>query len=126
MFWLNSMYNTCMLNKKGYTNMLNIIQQLQNKLTVNNFCKVYIEDSDDYDTITVNIAELLKCLVVDEEYSVAGYTLYGGGLNTNTNGDKLGFMCNNIYADSSMLNVFLDEEEVKTFVQNYNNDDEEF
>jgi|TARA_B100001094_G_scaffold274239_1_gene281109 hypothetical protein len=114
-----------MLNKKGYTNMLNIIQQLQNKLTVNNFCKVYIEDSDDYDTITVNIAELLKCLVVDEEYSVAGYTLYGGGLNTNTNGDKLGFMCNNIYADSSMLNVFLDEDEVKTFVQNYNNDDEE-
>ena len=59
------------------------------------------------------------------QYSVAGYTLYGGGLNTNTNGDKLGFMCNNIYADSSMLNVFLDEDEVKTFVQNYNNDDEE-
>ena len=104
--------------------MLNIIQQLQNKLTVNNFCKVYIEDSDDYDTITVNIAELLKCLVVDEEYSVAGYTLYGGGLNTNTNGDKLGFI-NTLHANAAMLNVFLDEDEVKTFVQNYNNDDEE-
>ena len=107
--------------------MLNIIQQLQNKLSEGDYCKLYIEDSDTYEDVTVNIRQLLKCLVVDEEYSILDgeYVLYCGGLNTNTNGDKLGFMCNNIYADSSMLNVFLDEDEVKTFVQNYNNDDEE-
>ena len=107
--------------------MLNIIQQLQNKLSEGDYCKLYIEDSDTYEDVTVNIRQLLKCLVVDEEYSILDgeYVLYCGGLNTNTNGDKLGFMCNNIYADISMLNVFLDEDEVKTFVQNYNNDDEE-
>ena len=100
--------------------MLNIIQQLQNKLSEGDYCKLYIEDSDTYEDVTVNIRQLLKCLVVDEEYSILDgeYVLYCGGLNTNTNGDKLGFMCNNIYADSSMLNVFLDEDEVKTFVKN--------
>ncbi len=122
------MYNTCMLNKKGYTNMLNIIQQLQNKLSEGDYCKLYIEDSDTYEDVTVNIRQLLKCLVVDEEYSILDgeYVLYCGGLNTNTNGDKLGFI-NTLHANAAMLNVFLDEDEVKTFVQNYiNDDDEEF
>ena len=89
---------------------------------------MYIEDSDTYEDVTVNIRQLLKCLVVDEEYSILDgeYVLYCGGLNTNTNGDKLGFI-NTLHANAAMLNVFLDEDEVKTFVQNYiNDDDEEF
>ena len=107
--------------------MLNIIQQLQNKLTEGEYTKLYIEDSDTYEDVTVNIRELLKCLVCDEEYSILDgeYVLYCGGLNTDREGNKLGFI-NSLHANAAMLNVFMTEEEAIEFVKNYMADDEEF
>ena len=105
--------------------MLNIIQKLQNKLTEGEYCKLYIEDSDTYEDVTVNIAELLKCLVCDEEYTIleGEYTLYCGGLNTDREGNKMGFI-NTLHANAAMLNVFMTEEEAIEFVNNYTADEE--
>ena len=105
--------------------MLNIIQKLQNKLTEGEYCKLYIEDSDTYEDVTVNIAELLKCLVCDEEYTILDgeYVLYCGGLNTDREGNKLGF-CNSLHANAAMLNVFMTENEANEFCSNYINDEE--
>ena len=107
--------------------MLNIIQKLQNKLTEGEYTKLYIEDSDTYEDVTVNIRELLKCLVCDEEYTILDgeYVLYCGGLNTDREGNKLGF-CNSLHANAAMLNVFVTEEEAIECVKNYMADDEEF
>ena len=105
--------------------MLNIIQKLQNKLTEGEYTKLYIEDSDTYEDVTVNIAELLKCLVCDEEYTIleGEYTLYCGGLNTDREGNKMGFI-NTLHANAAMLNVFMTEEEAIEFVNNYTADEE--
>ena len=100
--------------------MLNIIQKLQNKLTEGEYCKLYIEDSDTYEDVTVNIKKLLQALVIDENYTVGNgdYTLYCGGLNTDREGNKLGF-CNSLHANSAMLNVFITENEAAEFCKNY-------
>ena len=100
--------------------MLNIIQKLQNKLTEGEYCKLYIEDSDTYEDVTVNIKKLLQALVIDEEYTIldGDYTLYCGGLNTDREGNKLGF-CNSLHANSAMLNVFITENEAAEFCKNY-------
>ena len=105
--------------------MLNIVQKLQNKLTEGEYTKLYIEDSDTYEDVTVNIAELLKCLVCDEEYTILDgeYTLYCGGLNTDREGNKMGFI-NTLHANAAMLNVFMTEEEAIEFVNNYTADEE--
>ena len=64
-----------MLNKKEYTNMLNI-QTLQNKLNDGfETMYVYIEESTDFDTITVNIRRMLNLLNVGEEYNVDDYCI---------------------------------------------------
>lgn len=106
--------------------MLNIIQKLQNKLSEGDYCKLYIEDSDTYEDVTVNIRQLLKCLVVDDEYSILDgeYVLYCGGLDTDRDGNKLGFI-NTLHANAAMLNVFMTEDEAIEFVNNYTADDEE-
>jgi hypothetical protein len=105
--------------------MLDIIQKLQNKLTEGEYCKLYIEDSDTYEDVVVNIRELLKCLVVDEEYTILDgeYTLYCGGLNTDREGNKLGFI-NTLHANAAMLNVFMTEEEAIEFNTYYIQDEE--
>ena len=102
--------------------MLNIIQQLQNKLTEGEYTKLYIEDSDTYEDVTVNIKKLLQAIVIDEEYTVEGYTLYCGGLNTDREGNKLGFM-ETLHANSAMLNVFITENEAAEFCKNYVDDE---
>ena len=105
--------------------MLNIIQKLQNKLTEGEYTKLYIEDSDTYEDVVINIRELLKCLVCDEEYTILDgeYTLYCGGLNTDREDNKLGF-CNTLHANAAMLNVFMTEDEAIEFVNNYIADEE--
>ena len=105
--------------------MLNIIQKLQNKLTEGEYCKLYIEDSDTYEDVVVNIRELLQAIAVDEEYTILDgeYVLYCGGLNTDREGNKLGF-CNSLHANAAMLNVFMTESEANEFCSNYINDEE--
>ena len=101
--------------------MLNIVQELQNKLSDGyETMYLYIEDSTDYDTVTVNIKKLLKALVCDEDYTVGDgdYTLYCGGLNTDREDNKLGF-CISLHANAAMLNVFTDEEECIKHCTNY-------
>ena len=105
--------------------MLNIVQKLQNKLTEGTHCKLYIEDSDTYEDVEVNIRELLQAIVVDDEYTILDgeYTLYCGGLNTDRDDNKLGFI-NTLHANAAMLNVFMTENEAIEFVNNYTADEE--
>jgi|TARA_R110002050_G_scaffold63301_1_gene138416 hypothetical protein len=105
--------------------MLNIVQKLQNKLTEGTHCKLYIEDSDTYEDVEVNIRELLQAIVVDDEYTILDgeYTLYCGGLNTDRDDNKLGFI-NTLHANAAMLNVFMTENEAIEFVKNYTADEE--
>ena len=105
--------------------MLNIVQKLQNKLTEGTHCKLYIEDSDTYEEVIVNIRELLQAIVVDEDYTILDgeYTLYCGGLNTDRDDNKLGFI-NTLHANAAMLNVFMTENEANEFCSNYINDEE--
>ena len=94
-----------MLNKKGYTNMLNI-QTLQNKLNDGfETMYVYIEESTDFDTITVNIRRMLNLLNVGDEYNVDDYCISYNG--------------SNFEAGSSSNVVFSDEEQVIQFCTNY-------
>ena len=70
MFWLNSMYNVCMLNKKGYKNMFNLQNFLNtHEVTVTNLktllkngvktVKLYDEECDCFEEQTVDIQNLL-------------------------------------------------------------------
>ena len=94
-----------MLNKKGYTNMLNI-QTLQNKLNDGfETMYVYIEESTDFDTITVNIRRMLNLLNVGDEYNVDDYCISYNG--------------SNFEVGSSSNVVFSDEEQVIQFCTNY-------
>ena len=106
--------------------MLNTLQKIENKLSDGyETMYLYIEDSTDYDTVTVNIKELLKCIAVDEEYVVKGdgnYTIYGSGINTDRDGNKLGLCKENLYSKAAMLNVFTDEEECFNFCVKYKMD----
>ena len=94
-----------MLNKKEYTNMLNI-QTLQNKLNDGfETMYVYIEESTDFDTITVNIRRMLNLLNVGEEYNVDDYCISFDGTHfTHGSTDNV---------------VFSDEEECIKFCTNY-------
>ena len=94
-----------MLNKNEYTNMLNI-QTLQNKLNDGfETMYVYIEESTDFDTITVNIRRMLNLLNVGDEYNVDDYCISYNG--------------SNFEAGSSSNVVFSDEEQVIQFCTNY-------
>ena len=85
--------------------MLNI-QTLQNKLNDGfETMYVYIEESTDFDTITVNIRRMLNLLNVGEEYNVDDYCISLNG--------------SNFEAGSSSNVVFSDEEEVIQFCTNY-------
>ena len=85
--------------------MLNI-ETLQNKAADGyETMYVYIEESTDFDTITVNIRRMLNLLNVGEEYNVDDYCISYNG--------------SNFEAGSSSNVVFSDEEEVIQFCTNY-------
>ena len=100
---------------------LTTLQVIENKLSEGyETMYLYIEDSTDYDTVTVNIKELLKAIAVDEEYVVNDdYTIYGMGINTDRDGNKLGLAKQNLFSNAAMLNVFTDEEECFNLCVNY-------
>ena len=86
--------------------MLNI-QTLQNKLADGfETMYVYIKESTDYDTITVNIQKMLHIAEnIGKEYSVADYCIsFDGTYFTHGSSDNI---------------VFSSEEEVITFCTNY-------
>ena len=103
-------------------NKLSTLQVIQNKLlegceTMN----LYIEDSFSYDTVTVNIKELLQAIAIDESWTEEDgqYTIYCSGMNTDRDGNLLGIAQDNLYSNAAMLNVFTDEEECFNFCVNY-------
>ena len=102
-------------------NKLTTLQVIENKLSDGyETMYLYIEDSTDYDTVTVNIKDLLKCIAVDEEYVVnEDYTIYCMGINTDRDGNKLGLAKQNLFSNAAMLNVFTDEEECFNFCVKY-------
>ena len=81
---------------------------------------LYIEDSFGYDTVTVNVKELLQAMAIDESYEVnEDYTIYCTGRNTDRDGNLLGIAQDNLWSNAAMLNVFTDEEECFNFCVKY-------
>jgi len=101
--------------------MLNTLQVIENKLSDGyETMYLYIEDSFGYDTVTVNIKKLLQAIAIDESYVVNDeYTIYGMGINTDRDGNKLGLAKQNLYSNAAMLQVFTDEEECFNFCVKY-------
>ena len=102
-------------------NTLTTLQIIENKLSEGyETMYLYIEDSTDYDTVTVNIKKLLQAIAIDESYVVNDdYTIYGFGINTDRDGNKLGLCKGDLFSNAAMLNVFTDEEECFNFCVNY-------
>lgn len=101
--------------------MLNTLQVIENKLSDGyETMYLYIEDSTDYDTVTVNIKKLLQRIAIDESYEVNDdYTIYGMGINTDRDNNKLGLCRGDLFSNAAMLNVFTDEEECIKHCTNY-------
>lgn len=102
-------------------NKLTTLQVIENKLSDGyETMYLYIEDSDCYDTVTVNVKELLQTIAVGDEYVVnEDYTIYTCGINTDRDGNKLGLMKDDLFSNAAMLNVFTDEDECFDFCVNY-------
>ena len=102
-------------------NKLTTLQVIQNKLLEGfETMYLYIEDSFGYDTVTVNVKELLQAIAIDESYEVnEDYTIYCSGRNTDRDGNLLGIAQDNLWSNAAMLNVFTDEEECFNFCVNY-------
>ena len=101
---------------------LTTLQHIQNKLLEGyETMYLYIEDSFGYDTVTVNIKELLQALAIDEDWTEKDgqYTIYCSGRNEDRQGNLLGIAQDNLYSNAAMLNVFADEEECFNFCVNY-------
>ena len=98
-------------------NTLTTLQIIENKLSEGyETMYLYIEDSTDYDTVTVNIKELLQAIAIDESYVVDDdYTIYGIGINTDRDGNKLGLCKGDLFSNAAMLNVFTNEDECFDF-----------
>ena len=102
-------------------NKLTTLQVIQNKLLEGyETMYLYIEDSFGYDTVTVNVKELLQAIAIDESYVVnEDYTIYCTGRNTDRDGNLLGIAQDNLWSNAAMLNVFTDEEECFNFCVKY-------
>lgn len=102
-------------------NKLTTLQVIQNKLLEGyETMYLYIEDSFGYDTVTVNVKELLQAMAIDESYEVnEDYTIYCTGRNTDRDGNLLGIAQDNLWSNAAMLNVFTDEEECFNFCVKY-------
>ena len=101
---------------------LTTLQHIQNKLIEGyETMYLYIEDSFGYDTVTVNIKELLQALAIDESWTEEDgqYTIYCSGRNEDRQGNLLGIAQDNLYSNAAMLNVFADEEECFNFCVKY-------
>ena len=99
-------------------NKLTTLQLIQNKLLEGfETMYLYIEEDWSYDTVTVNIKELLQKIAIGEEYVVGDYdyTIYSVGRNTDREGNLLGLAKDDLMSGSGCYNVFADEQEVIDF-----------
>ena len=99
-------------------NKLTTLQLVQNKLLEGfETMYLYIEEDWTFDTVTVNVKDLLQAIAINEEYVVGDYdyTLYCTGRNTDRDGNLLGIAQDDLFADSGSYNVFADEQEVIDF-----------
>ena len=111
---------------------LTTLQKIQNKMLEGfETMYLYIEEDWSYDTVTVNVKDLLKAIAINEEYiTVDGYSLYTTGRNTDRDGNLLGLAQDDLFADSGCYNVFAEEQQaidfcVKHFIEDKMEDDEE-
>ena len=68
---------------------LTTLQQIENKLLEGyETMYLYIEEDWSYDTVTVNVKDLLQAIAINEEYVVGDYdyVLYSTGQNTDRDG----------------------------------------
>ena len=99
-------------------NKLTTLQLIQNKLLEGfETMYLYIEEDWTFDTVTVNVKDLLKAIAVNEEYVVGDndYTIYCTGRNTDRDGNLLGIAQDDLMADSGSYNVFADEQQAIDF-----------
>ena len=99
-------------------NKLTTLQLIQNKLLEGfETMYLYIEEDWSYDTVTVNVKDLLKAIAVNEEYVVGDYdyTLYCTGRNTDRDGNLLGIAQDELHEGSGCYNVFADEQQAIDF-----------
>ena len=99
---------------------LTTLQQIENKLLEGfETMYLYIEEDWSYDTVTVNVKDLLQAIAIDESYVVDDdYTIYGFGINTDRDGNKLGLCKGDLFSNAAMLNVFTKEDECFNFCVN--------
>jgi len=113
-------------------NKLTTLQLIQNKLLEGfETMYLYIEEDWSYDTVTVNVKDLLKAIAINEEYVVGDYdyVLYTTGRNTDRDGNLLGLANDDLFADSGCYNVFAEEQQaidfcVKMYIEDKMEDDD--
>ena len=97
---------------------LTTLQQIENKLLEGfETMYLYIEEDWSYDTVTVNVKDLLQAIAINEEYVVGDYdyVLHTTGRNTDREGNLLGLAKDDLMSGSGCYNVFADEQEVIDF-----------
>ena len=97
---------------------LTTLQQIENKLLEGfETMYLYIEEDWSYDTVTVNVKDLLQAIAINEEFVVGDYdyVLHTTGRNTDREGNLLGLAKDDLMSGSGCYNVFADEQEVIDF-----------
>ena len=97
---------------------LTTLQQIENKLLEGyETMYLYIEEDWTFDTVTVNVKDLLQKMAINEEYVVGDYdyVLHTVGRNTDREGNLLGLAQDELMAGSGCYNVFADEQQAIDF-----------
>ena len=97
---------------------LTTLQQIENKLLEGvETMYLHIEEDWTFDTVEVNVKELLQKIAINEEYVVGDYdyVLHTVGKNTDRDGNVLGLAKDDLMSGSGCYNVFADEQEAIDF-----------
>ena len=111
---------------------LTTLQQIENKLLEGvETMYLHIEEDWTFDTVEVNVKELLQKIAINEEYVVGDYdyVLHTVGKNTDRDGNVLGLAKDDLMSGSGCYNVFADEQEaidfcVKHYIEDRMEDDD--
>tara|TARA_Y100000004_G_scaffold7817_1_gene8721 strand:+ start:167 stop:574 length:408 start_codon:yes stop_codon:yes gene_type:complete len=111
---------------------LTTLQQIENKLLEGvETMYLHIEEDWTFDTVEVNVKELLQKIAINEEYVVGDYdyVLHTVGKNTDRDGNVLGLAKDDLMSGSGCYNVFADEQEaidfcVKQYIEDRMEDDD--
>ena len=97
---------------------LTTLQKIENKLLEGvETMYLHIEEDWTFDTVEVNVKELLQKIAINEEYVVGDYdyVLHTVGKNTDRDGNVLGLAKDDLMSGSGCYNVFADEQEAIDF-----------